>query len=443
MAERFGIVGQFAVRSLIFVLVMGGLLGGVLTVAIRSLVTREAALMTQTMANAIVAHHVEDADLSAYPIPSDLRQRFDRMVVEDLAQAEIVAIKLWNTDGILLYSSDRQKEGESFKGHDPYQAALRGEVEVEVAPRAREENEAQIARAGRVIEVYAPLRRHGRIIGVFEVYQAYAPVARTIERFVALVWIIIAAGSIPAYFLQLTIVKRTADQLTTARGALAEVNARLKHSLEDMEMHSLGTLQALVAAVDAKDSYTARHSIAVTDYAVAIARQMGLSEEQVADIERAGLLHDVGKIGTPEAILLKPGKLTPEEFDIIKEHSEMGGHIIETVPFLSRLMPAIRSHHERWDGTGYPDGLAGERIPLYARILAVADAFDAMTSERPYREPVSVEVARAELVRCAASQFDANVVQAMIAVLDAGEARVTIHTEAARERAQRASASMQ
>lgn len=424
---RLGIVQRFALRSMAFVVVMGLVLGLALTYFVRKVVIDESATTAQVAANALVLQHVRGLNLSVYPIPADLKTRLDTMMREDLEEAGISTIKLWNDQGVLLYSSDGEKVGESFSDHPPFRKAMSGRAEVELAFEADEENEAQVARIGRVIEVYAPLRVKGETVGVFEIYQRYDPVAKTIREFVTLLWLIIIAGSVPAYVLQLTLVKRTADDLCSAQGAVQELNERLKGSLEDMELYSLGTMQALVSAVDAKDSYTARHSIAVTDYAVAIARRMGLPDSEVKDIERAGLLHDVGKIGTPESILLKGGKITPEEFEVIKKHSEMGGHIVEAVPFLSKLMPTVRGHHERWDGSGYPDGLAGGQIPLYARILAVADAFDAMTSERPYRLPVTTDAAAAELERCANSQFDPAVVAAMLEAVKSGDANVVVH----------------
>lgn len=436
--RRLGIVEQFALRSLVFVVVMAVLLGVTLSVAVRTLFIGEAAKTGQMTTTAIVAHHVAGIDLRARTLPASLIAVLDDMANEDLGAAGITTIKLWNSEGVLLYSSDGQKIGQSFADHPPFVAALAGQTEVEVAKEADAENEAQFARDGRVIEVYSPLIIDGRTVGVFEIYQRYAPVASVLNRFLALMWLVILGGSVPAYFLQLRLVRHTAHQLLAAQGDLAEVNQRLTSSLEDMELHSLGTLQALVAAVDAKDSYTARHSISVTDHAVAIARRMNLSAETIADVERAGLLHDIGKIGTPEMILLKPDRLTQGEFSVIAEHSEAGGHIVESVPFLAHLMPVIRSHHERWDGAGYPDGLAGESIPALARILTVADAFDAMISERPYRKPMSLEAARAEVVRCAGTQFDPAVVAALLEALDHGEIRVVDHTESARTRRRKA-----
>lgn len=434
----FGVVEQFALRSLLFVFVMAVILGLTLSIAVRTLFIGEAAKTGRVTTTAIVADHVTGVDLRDRALPASLVAVLDQMANEDLGAIGITTIKLWNSEGVLLYSSDGQKVGQSFATHPPFVAALAGETEVEVARKADAENEAQFARDGRVIEVYSPLVIDGQTVGVFEIYQRYAPVASVINRFLALMWFVILGGSVPAYFLQLRLVRRTAHQLLAAQGDLVEVNQRLMSSLEDMELHSLGTLQALVAAVDAKDSYTARHSISVTDHAVAIAARMNLPAETLADVERAGLLHDIGKIGTPEVILLKPDRLTEDEFSVIAEHSEAGGHIVESVPFLAHLMPVIRSHHERWDGRGYPDGLAGERIPALARILTVADAFDAMISERPYRKPMSLEVARAEVVRCAGTQFDPAVVAAFLDALDRGEIRVVDHTESARVRRRKA-----
>lgn len=252
----------------------------------------------------------------------------------------------------------------------------------------------------------------------------YSDAGAQSARVVALIWLIVIGSALPAYLLQMRFLRHAAAALTSAESDLQEVNQRLEGSLDDLEMHSLGTLQALVAAVDAKDSYTARHSIAVTDYAVAIGRQLGLSASDIVALERAGLLHDVGKIGTPEIVLLKPARLDESEFEVIREHPEMSGHIVETIPFLANLAPVVRAHHERWDGAGYPDALAGNDIPLLARILSVADAFDAMTSDRPYRTGMPAIDACVELSTHKSAQFDPQVVDALLEAIDAREVRV-------------------
>lgn len=166
------------------------------------------------------------------------------------------------------------------------------------------------------------------------------------------------------------------------------------------------TIRALAAAVDAKDPYTHGHSERVAHYASAFAEYMGLSPAEIDRIHRCGTLHDVGKIGIPDAILQKQGRLTEDELRVMQTHSALGENIVRRVPQLQDLLPGVRHHHERYDGNGYPDGLRGDQIPMEARYLAIADTFDAMTSDRPYRKGLAMPVAMEEIRRGAGSQFD-------------------------------------
>jgi hypothetical protein len=185
----------------------------------------------------------------------------------------------------------------------------------------------------------------------------------------------------------------------------------------DMRQDYLSTISALITAVEAKDPYTRGHSESVRRYTVAVAKALGLPGDVTERLEYASLLHDVGKIGVAEAILRKPGRLTEEEYLEIKAHPAISGSILENLRLLGQEAGTVRYHHEWFNGRGYPDGLSGERIPLGARIIAVADAFDAMTSDRPYRRTLSREEATGELKRCAGTQFDPKVVEGMLAVL--------------------------
>jgi HD-GYP domain-containing protein (c-di-GMP phosphodiesterase class II) len=176
-------------------------------------------------------------------------------------------------------------------------------------------------------------------------------------------------------------------------------------------------LQGLVLAVDTKDRYTKRHSDDVARYAVFLAERLELEPEFIRTIHTAGLLHDVGKIGVPDSILRKPGKLTSDEFDVVKQHVALGDMIVRDLADIDMVRAGIRHHHERWDGDGYLDRLAGEAIPLIARIVCCTDAFSAMTSNRPYRRAMSTTDALAELRRCAGTQFDPKVVDALVALV--------------------------
>lgn len=184
-------------------------------------------------------------------------------------------------------------------------------------------------------------------------------------------------------------------------------NANLHQALKDQHRQ---TIEALAEAIDARDSYTYGHSRQVTRYAVRLAQEIGLAPARVALIDYAGLLHDVGKIGIRDYILLKPGSLNDEEFAIMRRHPQIGVKIIERVRGLRQTLPIIEGHHERWDGKGYPNGLAGEAIPIEARILAIADAYEAMTADRAYRPAMAQEEALAILSRGGGSAWDPGLV---------------------------------
>jgi HD-GYP domain-containing protein (c-di-GMP phosphodiesterase class II) len=176
----------------------------------------------------------------------------------------------------------------------------------------------------------------------------------------------------------------------------------------------VGMARALTAALDAKDTYTYGHSERVARVGVELGKTLGLSADTLHDIYLAGLLHDVGYIGVPDAVLAKPGPLTPDEFEQVKKHVRIGYNILADLRPIRALLPGILHHHERWDGGGYPSGLAGDKIPLLARILAVADSFDAMSAERPYRPALAAAAVEQALRDGAGSQWDPQVVEAFL-----------------------------
>jgi ribonuclease P protein subunit RPR2 len=174
---------------------------------------------------------------------------------------------------------------------------------------------------------------------------------------------------------------------------------------------------ALARAVEARDEYTGSHVERVSRHALRIARALGLGDDALRQIEFGGVLHDVGKIGVPDAVLGKPGALTPEEWETMRRHPIIGRSMLQGIAFLGPAVDAVAHHHERWDGDGYPFGLAGDEIPLAGRIVSVADAFDAMTTDRPYRRGLSTEVAVAELERGKGTAFDVDVVGAFLGTI--------------------------
>lgn len=187
-----------------------------------------------------------------------------------------------------------------------------------------------------------------------------------------------------------------------------ELSTSRSQILQDLSELFYKTIKSIAFALDAKDKYTHGHSMRVTLYSLALAKALKLPDDLLEEIETAGLLHDIGKIAIPDKILLKPGKLSPEEYEVIKTHPELGEKLVNGIEKLKLISNWLKSHHERYDGKGYPEGLVGEQIPISSRIIAIADTYDAMTSDRAYRNALPHEVAIAEIQKFAGSQFDPN-----------------------------------
>ncbi len=202
------------------------------------------------------------------------------------------------------------------------------------------------------------------------------------------------------------------------RQEVARQTEEVRKQMEENRKLFDETVLALAKTIDAKDKYTQGHSRRVAEYARTIADRAGMTRAQVRDIYCMGLLHDIGKIGVPEAIINKTGRLTDEEYGIIKTHTTIGADILKSIVHFPALSIGARSHHERYDGRGYPDGLRGDTIPVEARVIAVADAYDAMTSNRSYRSVMAQERVRAEIERGKGSQFDPAFADIMLALID-------------------------
>lgn len=188
--------------------------------------------------------------------------------------------------------------------------------------------------------------------------------------------------------------------------------------LQDLSELFYKTIKSIAHALDAKDPYTHGHSLRVTLYSLALAKALRLPDDLLEEIETTGLLHDIGKIAIPESILLKPGKLTDEEYEIIKTHPELGERLVNGIEKLNIISNWLKYHHERYDGQGYPEGLKGEQIPISSRIIAIADTYDAMTSSRSYRVALSHQQAIDEIRRCSGTQFDPKLAELFISIND-------------------------
>ena len=219
-------------------------------------------------------------------------------------------------------------------------------------------------------------------------------------------------------FDQLLLLIESAIKSVKQMDEIKRINEKLEDSKEQLEQAYLDMVQTLRYTVEAKDSYTRGHSDRVSEYSVLIGEKLGLPAEQIKTLRIGGLFHDIGKIGIPDSILLKPAKLTDEEYSQIKNHPSIGAHILGSAAIFQDIIPIVKHHHERYDGNGYPSKLKGEEIPYLARIAAVADTFDAMTSRRSYRGPIDVEHVKEEIKRCEGTQFDPQIAEVFIEILN-------------------------
>ena len=219
-------------------------------------------------------------------------------------------------------------------------------------------------------------------------------------------------------FDQLLLLIESGIKAISQMNLIKKINNELKDTYDKLERSYMESIQTLRYTVEAKDAYTRGHSDRVSEYSVLIGKYMGLREEDLNALRIGGLFHDVGKIGVPDSILLKTDKLTDDEYSEIKNHPTIGAHILSTATIFQDLIPIVKHHHEKYDGTGYPGKLNGEDIPFFARIAAVADTFDAMTSKRSYRDPLPLDVVRAELERCRGTQFDPKIADVFLDILD-------------------------
>ncbi len=206
-------------------------------------------------------------------------------------------------------------------------------------------------------------------------------------------------------------------ELITAVCEHLSASIRIGDLYEQLTQSMIGTAESMAAAMAAKDSYTAGHAHSISELAVEVGREIGLPESALDDLRYGGVFHDIGKIAVPDALINKAGPLTEDEFEIVKTHPVVGAEILAPVPFLYGVRTIVRHAHEHWDGSGYPDGLKGRRIPLGARIMLAVDAYHAMTSDRPYRARLSEKEADGELAARAGSQFDPEVITALMSVL--------------------------
>jgi len=336
------------------------------------------------------------------------------------ARTDILSVKVWRPNGVLAWTNVApERMGKQFPISDHLREAIeqrRAVAEVEDLDSA--ENAAE-ARTGvdQALEVYAPITDGGYAIGALEIYADASQIEASIAHKKHVIWLTTFAVFALLWGLLVLLVRTASTMLRRQTDQLRKRSKDLMAAYAKLEESSLEAIESLNATVEAKDPYTAGHSRRVQRIAVAIGEELELPKNRLDPLRLGALFHDIGKLRVPDAILTKPARLTAEEYEVIKRHSEDGAHIVGKFGPLRSTVPMIRHHHERWDGRGYPDGLGTDEIPLEAAVVGLADAWDAMTTIRPYQPALKLEAAFTEVRNGRGTQFAPEVVDAFFAAI--------------------------
>ncbi len=435
-----GPVGRFSIALAAILFVTALVVAGVSSVLLDRYVQDETSRFT---ADAVASHFgpVFKEDVFKRPLADDERELLETIVAFHFSIYNVVSTQFFDPSGTIVFSYDETEIGRRIDpaSNDGLATALAGRSYAERADIVGDTRYANPATAGasyspipgaspanehdhaataagapapalvHSLEMWVPVREGGNLIGAAVVWRDLSSIDAALRQMQMSTSTIIALAALLLWLVLRGVYVRSSRQIMSQSHALGAALAETERTYDT-------TLQALSNALDVRDSETEGHSRRVVEYMELIIAQMPVAPSHLATLRRGALLHDIGKIGVPDNVLRKPAALSEAEWVVMKRHPEHGARIISQIPFLEDVSRIVRHHHERWDGKGYPDGIAGEAIPLGARIFAVADSFDAMTSDRAYRRAMSVKDARVEVARCRGTQFDPEIVDAFVRV---------------------------
>ena len=414
----------FLLASAVILVAGGFVLSWMLTSALyRQSLADAGSSLSQYVDGVLRPQLVHDGHLDVSP---NLPATIDAQLRRD---KDLVTVKVWRPDGVLAWTNrGQQRIGHSFPLDGDLGETLRERKTTasmdDFSDADSSESGAQAEDAvehelglSHLLEVYTPLLSSNgkRVLGAYEIYADPRPTEAFVTSRTHMIWMAVTAVFLVLYGALALLVRGASSTLQRQSASLRARTQDLLASYQRLEESSLEAIESLNATVDAKDPYTAGHSARVQRIALAIAEQLGLPPDRLDAVRYGGLFHDIGKIAVPDSILSKPGRLTDLEYAVIKRHPSDGADIVRRFGRLREAVPLIRHHHERWDGNGYPDRLAGEEIPTEAAIVGLADAWDAMTTDRPYQRALTMDEAASEVRTGRGTQFAPHVVDAFFA----------------------------
>jgi putative nucleotidyltransferase with HDIG domain len=405
----------FLVASAAILLLGAVVLGGILTSALRNQAIQDGRQSLSLYVDGVLRPYlIQNGRITVTPAIS--------LVIQGQLQQDpdVVTVKVWRPDGVLAWTNrDASRIGKRFELDGDLGRAIRENRPVgSIGPLHGAENVVE-QKLGftHLLQVYAPVEApHARrAIGAYEIYANPASLERSIASRKHVIWIAVGLVFLVLYAALAFLVRGASSTLRRQTLQLRDRSRALLDSYRQLEESSLEAVESLNATVEAKDPYTAGHSLRVQRVALAIGHELRLDEDSLDALRFGSLFHDIGKIAVPDQILTKPDRLNYWEYAQMKLHSAEGARIVAKFSRLAAAVPLIRHHHERWDGEGYPDGLVGEMIPLEAAVVGLADAWDAMTTDRPYAAALSTDEALEEIRKNRGSQFVPVVVDAFFA----------------------------
>ncbi|MGH2452736.1 MAG: HD-GYP domain-containing protein [bacterium] len=385
---RLTLLQRFTVASALIAVGLAVSLSVVTVRVIRAFAIQDEAHVAAELVLRTFSPQLQPGDLER-TLPAPRKLLLDSLFLAHGVSDKILRVRLWRSDGHLLYSNT--PDSDRFASVPADLSTPEGYRQFVIARQGLEGERRGQAR------VFVPVTMDaGRTLGAFEIFYDLTLLRERLAYINRIIWTAVPAGLFVLYASVFVLMRRTSRLLLQQQADLVTAH--------------LGTYRALAGAIDAKDSYTGDHSLEVSRQAEAVGQALGMDGETLEELRIAARLHDLGKIAVPDAILMKRGSLTDEEFAIIRRHADAGYAILRDAPLSERVKLAVRHNHERWDGAGYPSGLAGQAIPLFSRILAVVDAYEAMTSDRPYRRALPPAEAVIRLRAAAGTQFDPELV---------------------------------